>query len=278
MKKSLFIFILFFLFFSLSAAEKDGDFSVVRKVSDGTLDFTSFELSITGNGISEMNVTNLNSARITAEKAALLNAKQKTAKVLSSLVLSGKTTVGAFFEGKGMSDFVEKLMNDEDFKEVVYERFYSNSAVDVTYKVNVSEYLRKITDAVSGEFAKPGNHQEEQNENVPQKNGQILLINFKNKAEPALLMSVVNEDGETIYDVSMNKMQRKTPVSLFYAKKKADSLIKKAALSGEILSIQAIRIKNGTEIVIKNSDAEKIKKELESECFEEGKIVAVFTE
>ena len=87
MKKSLFIFILFFLFFSLSAAEKDGDFSVVRKVSDGTLDFTSFELSITGNGISEMNVTNLNSARITAEKAALLNAKQKTAKVLSSLVL-----------------------------------------------------------------------------------------------------------------------------------------------------------------------------------------------
>lgn len=272
------VLVIFLPVFSVFAQKNPDDFSVARKVSDGTLNFTSFELSVTGNGIPETNVVNLNSARITAEKAALLNAKQKTAKVILSLVLFGKTTVKAFFEGKGMNDFVEKLISDEDFREITYERFYSNSAVDVTYKVNISKYLQKIADAAAADLPKPEAKAEEKTENVPEKTKSVLLVNFKIKAEPALLMSLVDEKGEKIYDISMSGQQRKTPVSLFFAKKKADLLIEKAGLSGETLAVQALKIKNGTEIVIKNSDAEKIRNELKAECFEEGKIVAVLTE
>lgn len=281
MKKfsGIFVFLILFLsFFSVFAQKNPDDFSVVRKVSDGTLDFTSFELSVTGNGIPETNAVNLNSARITAEKAALLNAKRKTAKIILSLVLSGKTTVKAFFEGKGMNDFVEKLINDEDFREITYERFYSNSAVDVTYKVNISKYLQKIADAAAADLPRPEAGTAEKTENVPEKTKSLLLVNFKSKAEPALLMSLVDEKGTKIYDISMSSQQRKTPVSLFFAKKKADILIEKAGLSGETLAVQALKIKNGTEIVIKNSDAEKIRNELKAECFEEGRIVAVLPE
>ena len=96
-KKIFFLFV-FFLVFSLSAAEKPEDFQLVKKVTDGTLNYSTFELTITGSGIPETNVTNLNSARITAEKAAAANARLKIVKILSGLTLSGKTTVGAYFE------------------------------------------------------------------------------------------------------------------------------------------------------------------------------------
>lgn len=277
MKKAFSVFI-FFLVFFLSAAESTVDFTVVRKVSDGTLDFTSFELAVTGNGIAEANAVNLNSARITAEKAALLNARHKTVKILQSLVLYEKTTVKMFFEGKGMPDFVEKLMSDGDFKEISGERFYSNSVVDVAYKVNISEYLRKIADVAANDPANRGSKPEEKKEDVAEKTKSLLVISSRNKAEPALLMSLVDEKGEKIYDISMTGSQRRSPVSMFFAKKKADPLIQKTALSGEILSVQALKIKNGTEIVIKNSDAEKIRNELAPACFEEGKIILVLNE
>ena len=75
----------------------------------------------------------------------------------------------------------------------------------------------------------------------------------------------------------MSKEARKSPASLFFAKKKADAVIEKEKLEGEILSVSALKI-NGSEIVIKNSDAEKIAAELKKECFEEGKIVVVSAE
>ena len=280
MKKNLkkaFFFIVFFIVFSVSAAEKKPeDLSLVRKVTDGTLNYSTFELTITGSGIPEMNVTNLNSARITAEKAAAANARLKIVKILSGLVLSGKTTVGAYFDGKGDPDFVDRLVNIADIKDVTYERFYSNSSVDLTYKVNVSEYLRRIVENGREEFS---------NKKEPlavaadegAKTKSVLVINFKTKVEPQLFFSIVTEKGEKIYDISMSRESRKSPASLFFAKKKADSVIEKEKLKGEILSVSALKM-SGSEIVIKNSDAEKIAAELKKECFEEGKIIAVSAE
>ena len=274
--KKIFCLLLFFLVFSVSAAEKQEDLSLLRKVTDGTLNFSTFEIVITGSGIPETNVTNLNSARITAEKAAAANARLKIVKVLSGLTLSGKTTVGAYFEEKGDPDFVDRLVNVADIKDVTYERFYSNSSVDVTYKVNVSGYLRKIVDAAGEEFS---NKKEAVAASADEaaKTKSVLVINFKTKVEPQLFFSLVNEKGEKIYDISMSKEARKSPASLFFAKKKADKLIEKEGLSGEILSVSALKI-SGSEIVIKNSEAEKIISELKKECFEEGKIVVVSAE
>ena len=275
--KKAFFFIVFFIVFSVSAAEKKPeDLSLVRKVTDGTLNYSTFELTITGSGIPEMNVTNLNSARITAEKAAAANARLKIVKILSGLVLSGKTTVGAYFDGKGDPDFVDRLVNIADIKDVTYERFYSNSSVDLTYKVNVSEYLRRIVENGREEFS---------NKKEPlavaadegAKTKSVLVINFKTKVEPQLFFSIVTEKGEKIYDISMSRESRKSPASLFFAKKKADAVIEKEKLEGEIFSVSALKM-SGSEIVIKNSDAEKIAAELKKECFEEGKIVVVSAE
>ena len=273
LKKVLF-FLVFFSFFSVSAAEKQEDFSLSRKVTDGTLNYSAFELTITGSGIPETNVTNLNSARITAEKAAAANARLKIVKILSGLTLSGKTTVGAYFEGKGDPDFVDRLVNVADIKDVTYERFYSNSSVDLTYKVNVSGYLRRIVEEAREEFS---NKKEPLAADEAAKTKSVLVINFKTKVESQLFFSIVNEKGEKIYDISMTKETRKSPASLFFAKKKAEKLIEKEGLSGEILSVPALKI-SGSEIVIKNSEAEKIMSELKKECFEEGKIVVVSAE
>ena len=264
-KKFFFLFAFFFVF-SVSAAEKKPeDLSLVRKVTDGTLNYSTFELTITGSGIPETNVTNLNSARITAEKAAAANARLKIVKILSGLVLSGKTTVGAYFEGKGDPDFVDRLVNIADIKDVTYERFYSNSSVDLTYKVNVSGYLRKIVEEAREEFSNKKEPLAVSDEAAKTKS--VLVINFKTKVEPQLFFSIVNEKGEKIYDISMSKEVRKSPASLFFAKKKADAVIEKEKLEGEILSVSALKM-SGSEIVIKNSDAEKIAEELKKECFE----------
>lgn len=274
-KKFFFLFV-FFLVFSVSAAEKKPeDLSLVRKVTDGTLNYSTFDLTITGSGIPETNVTNLNSARITAEKAAAANARLKIVKIISGLVLSEKTTVGAYFEGKGDPDFVDRLVNIADIKDVTYERFYSNSSVDLTYKINVSGYLRKIVEEAREEFSNKKEPLAVSDEAAKTKS--VLVINFKTKVEPQLFFSIVNEKGEKIYDISMSKEARKSPASLFFAKKKADSVIEKEKLEGEIFSVSALKI-NGSEIVIKNSEAEKIAAELKKECFEEGKVIVVSAE
>ena len=273
--KRIFFLCVFFSFFSLWAAEKPEDFYLVKKVTDGTLNYSTFELSITGNGIPETNVTNLNSARITAEKAAQANARLKAVKILSSLVLSGKTTVKAYFDEKNQPDFVERLVNAADFKEVTYERFYSNSSVDVTYKVDVSGYIRKIAEAAMG-WPVPAEEKVDGATDESAKTKAILLINVK-KIEPALLISVVDEKGEKIYDISVAGNGRKSPSSVFFAKKKADYLIEKAGLSGETLSVNAFKITE-SKIVVKNSDAEKIRAEIKKECFSEGRIVIVSAE
>lgn len=273
--KRIFFLFVFFSFFSLSAAEKPEDFQFVKKVTDGTLNYSTFELSITGNGIAETNVTNLNSARITAEKAAQANARLKAVKILSSLVLSGKTTVKAYFDEKNQPDFVERLVNAADFKEVTYERFYSNSSVDVTYKVDVSGYVRKIAEAAA-EWPVPAEEKGEAASDESAKTKSVLLINVK-KIEPALLISVVDEKGEKIYDISVAGNGRKSPSSVFFARKKADYLLEKAGLSGETISVNAFKITE-SKIVIKNSDAEKIRAELKKECFSEGRIVVVSAE
>ena len=274
--KKIFFLLLFFLVFSLSAAEKQEDFSISRKVTDGTLNYSTFELTITGSGIPETNVTNLNSARITAEKAAAANARLKIVKIISGLVLSGKTTVGAYFEGKGDPDFVDRIVNISDIKDVTYERFYSNSSVDLTYKVNVSGYLRRIIENGKEEFSNKKEPLAASSDETA-KTKSVLVINFKTKVEPQLFFSIVTEKGEKIYDISMSKEARKSPASLFFAKKKADSVIEKEKLEGEVLSVSALKI-SGSEIVIKNSEAEKIISELKKECFEEGKIVIVSAE
>ena len=274
-KKFFFLFV-FFLVFSVSAAEKKPeDLSLVRKVTDGTLNYSTFDLTITGSGIPETNVTNLNSARITAEKAAAANARLKIVKIISGLVLSEKTTVGAYFEGKGDPDFVDRLVNIADIKDVTYERFYSNSSVDLTYKINVSGYLRKIVEEAREEFSNKKEPLAVSDEAAKTKS--VLVINFKTKVEPQLFFSIVTEKGEKIYDISMSKEARKSPASLFFAKKKADSVIEKEKLEGEIFSVSALKI-NGSEIVIKNSEAEKIAAELKKECFEEGKVIVVSAE
>ena len=276
-QKNFFFLLVFFLVFSISAVEKKPeDLSLVRKVTDGTLNYSTFELVITGSGIPETNVTNLNSARITAEKAAAANARLKIVKILSGLTLSGKTTVGAYFEGKGDPDFVDRLVNVTEIKDVTYERFYSNSSVDLTYKVNVSGYLRRIVEEGREEFSNKKEPLAASSDEAA-KTKSVLVINFKAKVEPQLFFSIVNEKGEKIYDISMAKEARKSPSSLFFAKKKAEKLIEKEGLSGEIFSVSALKI-NGSEIVIKNSEAEKIAAELKKECFEEGKIVVVSAE
>ena len=273
-KKFFFLFV-FFLVFSVFAAEKKPeDLSLVRKVIDGTLNYSTFELTITGSGIPETNVTNLNSARITAEKAAAANARLKIVKIISGLVLSGKTTVGAYFEGKGDPDFVDRIVNISDIKDVTYERFYSNSSVDLTYKVNVSGYLRRIVEEAREEFSNKKEPLAASSDEAA-KTKSVLIINFKTKVEPQLFFSIVTEKGEKIYDISMSKEAR--PASLFFAKKKADAVIEKEKLEGEIFSVSALKI-SGSEIVIKNSEAEKIISELKKECFEEGKIVVVSAE
>jgi len=275
MKKIYFAILVFISFQMLSAAEKPEDFQLVKKVTDGTLNYSTFELVVTGYGVAGMNVTNLNSARINAEKAALANAVQKTVEILSSLPLSGKTTAWAYFKEKNMPDFVAKLVNPGDFKEISGERFYSNSSVDATYKVNVADYIRKIADEASRNAETvPGNAAESADEAGKTKT--VLVVRVKNaKFEPSLLMSLADEKKNKIYDISMSSTRRKSAASVFFAVKKWDAVAEKAGISGEVLAVQALKINNGSEIILKNSDADKIRAELKKECFEEGKIVLV---
>lgn len=277
MKNIVFVSV-FFAFLSLFAAENKDDFSIVTKVPDGIFNFTFSELVITGNGVSGMNPVNFNSAKINAEKSALSNALEKTVNVLYSLVLTGKITAKNYFEDKKQPDFIKKLVSADDFKEIIQERYYSNASVDVTYKVDVSGYLRKIAEAVKSDYI----HDEE----VPEGNEvcgcknetckTALVIDAKNiKIEPSLLVSLIDEAGEKIYDISMSSVDEKTFTLPFWVKKKADFLIKEGSFPAEFLYIKAFKKGKNSEIVIKSEDTAKIRNELSESVFQSGTIAVI---
>lgn len=280
MKKILFFVLLLFCFSTFCAAEKNGDFSLVKKVKDGSVNFTSSELFVTGSGIPPINAANPGSSRIAAEKAARKNAKAKAVDMLLSLRISGKTTVKAFFEGKNDPDFVGRLVSDDLFGEAISERWYSNYSVDMTFKADISGCLRKIADAAAADenAAKiPAAENEAETTEPQNEKTKSFLVITGVKIEPALLFSVIDEKGNVLYDISMGKDKRKSAASLFLTKKKSDPFTADIPAE-EILSVKALKVKNGSEMVIRTKDAEKIAEELKKEAFEEGRIVLVSAE
>ncbi|MBP5435831.1 hypothetical protein J6Z39_08445 [bacterium] len=150
MRRLLFLFFLLFALglFGADAAKPD----VVKKFSDGSINFTKREMTVRGDGMPGPNVVDAASAVLAAEKMAARNARNRAIAALSSLKLADKKSLKDFFAGQGKPDFISDLVKKSEFSQVKSKRYYSNSMVEVTFVINIDAWLLAISEAAGQEI------------------------------------------------------------------------------------------------------------------------------
>ena len=148
------LLLLFFLliFVQMLAGAEGAKPDVVKKFSDGSINFTKREMTVRGDGIPGPNVINAASAVTAAEKMAVKSARHRAIDALSSLKLADKRTLKVFFTEQGKTDFISDLVTESDFSQIKSKRYYSNSMVEVTFIVNMDSWLRAISEAAGQEL------------------------------------------------------------------------------------------------------------------------------
>lgn len=278
----LFLFvILFFSFFSFIAGAKEKDFFVRKSVSDAVINFSLGEAVVVGNGIPDLNAVNPNSAKIMAENSARKNAAIKLAQALLSLKLDYDKDLKTYLKEREVTDFIDKITSENDFKNPISTRFYSDGSADLIYKIDIESRLKEIVNAVKRDFSpssEPEKGREEARQDAVAEEAakkDLLVVNLKTKKfEPFVFLSIVDEEGKRIYDFFMTDEERVGWGSVLFAKEKPDYFIEKLGFARSFLTVSAKSFKEG-KIVLKQSEVQEIRDKLKKEALKKGRVVLV---
>ena len=261
MRKYIFIVLVFFLFSLL--ADEDSHF--IQKVSDGSIDWEEKTVTITGSGVPDVNIRNINSARLYSERVALRNAKYRLAKVLDKVLLSGKITVSDYM--KKRSDLTFEQLGAKSQMEKISSRYYSDGAVDLVLKFSIKDSLQEVCDRYYEELKKNFNSVKVvRNLPVDEKvlKSELVIEVKKKDFRPKLFPRVVTTSGDLLYGIEM--LDNYHGGSVRYLKK---------TNAKDILIIKAKNVNENSEIVVREEDILKIKTQLKKNVFRDRKVTVI---
>jgi hypothetical protein len=272
MKNLLCIFFLMVLFNAevFAAGQKDAD--IIVKLDEGMINFTERYVIITATGTPGINISTLNTARIDAEKTARRNLTVRLEKALSKLILENGISLGKYLSERKETGFFTGLIKKEDIGEPVSSNYYSDGSADLQYNVPISKYLDQIKLKTMPDICKDEKVHvtfPEEIEGAADARKDVLVLEIKNgKLDPALYLKIENEKGELVYSSCISKtvhpmMIMKDPGRLLDALGSKDSF----------MTVNFLKIKNGSTVVIKNTDSEKILNEMKQSSLKEGKVI-----
>ncbi|HNW16331.1 MAG TPA: hypothetical protein PK102_04130 [bacterium] len=271
--KNFFLILLMSVFpcsYAMSDDERDAD--VIMKVNGGTLNFSKNVISITATGTPGINISNINSARIDAERMAGKNLKVALENALSKIILEKGINLGKHLSSKKETGFFTGLIKDEDYGEPVSSKYYSDGSVDLHYVVSMSKYLEQIKLKTMPDLCKKEKVQmtfPEQPEEVSDERKDALVIEIKRgKMDPALYLTLENEKGELIYSTCASG---KAP--LMMVRKKPERFLEILNSKESFMKVPSLKVKDGSTLVIRNADAEKIANEMKKSSLSEGKVI-----
>ncbi len=253
-----------------AVGEKDAD--IIMKIDEGIINLTEKYIIITATGTPGINISNVNTARIDAEKTARRNLTVRLEKALSKLILENGISLGKYLSEKKETGFFTGLIKKEDIGEPVSSNYYSDGSADLQYNVPISKYLGQIKLKTMPDICKSDDIKTTSSGNsgnLSDDGKDVLVIEIRNgKLDPALYLKIENEKGELVYSSCISKtvppmMIMKDPGRLLDALSSKDSF----------MTVNSLKIKNGSTVVIKNTDSEKILNEMKQGSLKEGKVI-----
>lgn len=271
MKNAVFISVLFFA--SLLFSE-----DVIQKVDDGFINWTEMTVTITGSGVPDLGISNANSAKLSAEKAAKMNVTYRFSKALAKIELgSGKDLEKHLAEIKD-SEFLKNIERNAKWSEMYLEKQYSDGSVDYIFKFDIKPQLSEIIKKTSAVFALSPVVTTEVQEPAPAENiKNFLVIDLSgHKMGPVLFPSIETSDGEIIFNITKVKNEFCKTGGFYRIRNKSDAFLEKLDAKENLLIISPNKIKNRSVVIVSRDDALKMKTMLKPEVFSEGRVILSF--
>ncbi|HNW83073.1 MAG TPA: hypothetical protein PKG52_09300 [bacterium] len=271
MKKAVFISILFSVLFLFGE-------DVVQKVDDGSINWTEMTVTVTGSGIPDLGISNVSSAKLSAEKTAKMNAVYRFLKALEKIELCNGKDLEKYLAEIKDGSFIKELGRNVQWSEMSLDKQYSDGSVDFSFKFHFEQQLIDIIKKTQSAFVKAPVAAIDSSNIIPaEKRAGFLVIDLKgHKMSPVLFPSVETSDGEILFNITKVNDGFSQPGGFYRVRKTADSILEKFNAKEDFLSISASKIKDRSVIIISRDDAVKIKTMLKPEVFSEGRIVVIF--
>lgn len=263
MKKTVTLSIL--LFFSLLFSQDYSALHVIQKVDDGFIDWTERIVTVTGSGVPEMGISNVVSAKLSAEKTARNNAMHRFIKALLKIDLTGGRSLEKYLVEIKDPEFRKNIESDAQWDEMVLSNYNSDGSVDYIFKFNMESKLSEIIKRVSCDIPnEPAGKTVEGQSVSPSEQKSFLVIDARKlKMEPLLLPTIETAKGEVVFN----------PAGTYYIRQKPDPVLEKFNSLTDFLLILPQKIKDKSKMIVTDEDALKIKTILKPEAFSEGRII-----
>ena len=240
---------------------------LIQNVDDGFINWTELSVTLTGSGAPDLSISNTVSAKLSAEKAAKMNAVHRFAKALGKIVPGKGKTLEKYLSEIKDSSFLRELSKNAQWSSMTLDKQYSDGSVEYIFKFDLAPYLKEIILKTKDGFAKEVSKSAEDTTSVPVENkaGFLLIDMRKLKAGRVLFPSIETSAGEVISSFN----------DFHCAVKNADAMI--AGLNAaNHLKILPLKVKDGSTLIVSKEDALKIRNMLDADAFSEGRVIILF--
>ncbi len=253
-----------------SPVKLSADDEFEQKITDGSINWSTKTLLITGGGVSEINGSDLISSRLSAERSAVVNSVNRAKRSILAISFDGNSSVGEKVESKSrLRSVIDQFVKKNN---PVSKRYYSDGSVEFVYSIPLSI----VSERFFGSFCKEKKENEKRVSIDDGNSGkkQVLVINVgNNKFEPSFFPVIKTDDFQTIYDCSNTSFEENSAGNVHYISKNAKGLIKKMGFEGKELTLKAKSINKENQIILDEKSVEKIKTELSGDALKNGRVI-----
>jgi len=279
--KSFFFIVIFFHFVMFGNVSGKNDFE--QKIADGTVNWSTRTLYITGGGVAEINGSDLISARLSAERSAIKNSIERAEEAIQTILINRKLSIKDFTENSskirtGLERHIRKSQPESS-------RYFSDGSVEFIFAIPFEVFL----ESVLSDFRKNEVSKKEENEtgdkslkrieldSSDNNTKEVLVIKFgKQNFLPQLSPTVIGHDSVIIYDVASQTLEKSGNGAVFYASKSAQEFLAGLDKKGKELVVSVSSVKNDNTVVLNKEATEKIKKELAPDALKNGNVIFLF--
>jgi len=251
------------------------EMSVLMKVPDGEVDFTLKEISLTAAGAPGLNIKSVNTARINAAKAAEKNLSVRLETALSKMILSRGKSVEKYLSEKKDSVFMTNLVKNDKSGEVVSSRYYSDGSVELFYKIPLEKFIQEIKIKASADFCTDSVTVINYGESVADETkADVLVVEITDsRFVPSLFISIESEEGEIFFNSCGGEGDVLLKSAGRFIRKKPDHFLNELNGLENHLAVKVLRVKDGSRLVLKKNEIEKIAQGLKKEVLNSGRII-----
>ncbi len=215
------------------------------------VDWAAGTIKATGRGAPNLNAPSVAAARLGAEKAAEMDALRNILATLKAVQISAGKSVG---DAMSSNDTVKATVEGQakGFKRVD-TRYFSDGGVELDVEMSLEGLLSELMPAEeSGALAQLPSSGEMTNTGLVIDAGGL-------HPKPALAPRLLDEAGNEVYAARYVTKDALKANGIAGYLKTMDEAKKSARVGGKPLVVKAVKVAGGTDVVISNADADKLR-------------------